>query len=151
MGNAATNTNSVTTAAQIATGAINVAKGAATGLANELERAARAQAAAGSGASQYFGGPMKYFAQGGRGQDNIHTMLSKGETVVNSRNSRKFFSELNAMNQGSQPVYREQGGTVTNVGDINVTVQGGDSSQQTVREIGRQLRREVQRNNIKLR
>jgi hypothetical protein len=58
---------------------------------------------------------------------------------------------LNAMNQGSQPVFREQGGPVTNVGDINVSVNGGDSSQQTVREIGYALRRQIQRGNIKLR
>jgi len=102
-------------------------------------------------ANQYLGGSMSYFALGGRGQDKIHAMLSRGETVISARNSQKFFSELNSMNQGRQPVYREQGGTVTNVGDINVTVNGGDSSQQTVREIGRALRREVQRNNIKLR
>jgi TP901 family phage tail tape measure protein len=114
---------------------------------------AQAQVAAGGGAAQYFGGPMKYFAAGGitRGQDKIPTVLSRGETVINSKNSRRFFSELNAMNQGSQPVFREQGGSVTNVGDVNVTVNGGDSSQQTVREIGRALRREIQRGNIKLR
>jgi TP901 family phage tail tape measure protein len=116
--------------------------------------AARAQAGAGGSATAYHGGPMRrYFADGGpvtRGQDKISTTLAKGETVVNSKQSQRFFSELNAMNQGSQPVFREQGGTVTNVGDVNVTVNGGDSSQQTVREIGHALRRQVQRGNIKL-
>ena len=119
-----------------------------------MERAASASQqvnVAGGAAAQYHGGPMKYFAHGGRGQDKIPAMLTKKETVVSAKNSQRFFSELNAMNQGSQPVYREQGGTVTNVGDVNVTVQGGDSSQQTVREIGRALRREVQRGTIKLR
>jgi TP901 family phage tail tape measure protein len=159
-GTSASNTQNIATAAanaQGSTGAlagnISAAIPAATTLANELTRAARAAAAAsagGGGSNNYFG-RVKHFAYGGRGQDTIPAMLSKGETVVSSRNSRKFFSELNAMNQGRQPVYREQGGTVTNVGDINVTVQGGDSSQQTVREIGRALRREVQRGNLKLR
>jgi len=93
----------------------------------------------------------RFFAQGGRGTDVINAMLSPGEMVINSRSSQNFFSQLNAMNQGSQPVYREQGGPVTNVGDINVSVNGGDSSQQTVREIGRALRREIQRGTIKLR
>jgi TP901 family phage tail tape measure protein len=91
-----------------------------------------------------------YFNYGGRGTDTIPAMLSQGETVVNKRSSARFFSQLNAMNQGSQPVYREQGGPVTNVGDINVSVNGGDSSQQTVREIGRQLQREIKRGTIKL-
>jgi TP901 family phage tail tape measure protein len=115
--------------------------------------AARAGSAAG-GATAYHGGPMRrYFADGGpvtRGQDKISTTLAAGETVVNAKQSQRFFSELNAMNQGSQPVFREQGGSVTNVGDVNVTVNGGDSSQQTVREIGHALRRQVQRGNIKL-
>ena len=78
-------------------------------------------------------------------------MLSPGEFVVNSKATKSFFSELNAMNNGGQPTHREQGGPVTNVGDVNVTVNGGDSSQQTVREIGRALRRDIQRGNIKLR
>jgi TP901 family phage tail tape measure protein len=123
-------------------------------LATNAERAAKAQSASGGAALAYHGGPMsRHFADGGavgRGQDKVGAFLSKGETVVNSKQSARFFSELNAMNQGSQPVFREQGGPVTNVGDVNVTVNGGDSSQQTVREIGRALRREVKRGNIKL-
>jgi TP901 family phage tail tape measure protein len=129
-------------------------KGAIT-LAEQLaQTVAAAGAGAGAAAVAYHGGPMnRYFADGGspRGQDKISTMLSRGETVVNAKQSRRFFSELNAMNQGSQPVFREQGGPVTNVGDVNVTVNGGDTSQQTMREIGHALRREVQRGNIKLR
>jgi hypothetical protein len=145
-------TNSTTTA----TSALGVAVTQATALANEMERAASAAAAVevagpSGGASQYQGGP--FYASGGqfRGQDRHLTPLARGEMVVNQKRSRQFFSELNAMNQGSQPVYREQGGTVTNVGDVNVTVQGGDSSQQTVREIGHALRREIKRGNLKLR
>lgn len=141
-----------TAAAQV--GAVAALTQAYEALARAAAAAATAQASAG-GAAQFHGGPMsRYFAAGGqlsRGQDKILTALTAGETVVNSKNSRRFFSELNAMNQGSQPVYREQGGPVTNVGDINVTVNGGDSSQQTVREIAHALRREVKRGNIKLR
>jgi hypothetical protein len=113
--------------------------------------AARAVAMAGSGggtATARFG---RFFAFGGRGTDTIPAMLSEGESVISARNTRRFSSQINAMNQGSQPVYREQGGPVTNVGDINVSVNGGDSSQQTMREIGRALRREIQRGTIKLR
>lgn len=131
--------------------------GKAKALAAALAQAASAASAASAGpagpAMAHFGGSTKYFAAGGtaRGQDKIPAMLGKDETVISARNSKRFFSELNAMNQGSQPVYREQGGSVTNVGDVNVTVNGGDSSQQTVREIGHALRREIQRGNIKLR
>lgn len=125
--------------------------------ANQAKRMADAVNSAsfpGSAAGLYHGGSAnRFFADGGmaRGQDRTLASLSEGEYVVNSKNSRRFFSQLNAMNQGSEPVYRDQGGSVTNVGDVNVTVQGGDTSQQTVREIGHALRREVQRGNIKLR
>lgn len=152
--NTAAGTQNTTTALPSAIGLANSLAAAFSKAAEQAERMAKA-AAAGGGAAAFHGGAMnKWFASGGlatRGQDKILTALTAGETVVNSKNSRRFFSELNAMNQGSQPVYREQGGPVTNVGDINVTVNGGDSSQQTVREIAHALRREVKRGNIKLR
>ena len=167
--NAAGAMSAVGSAASAAQPAVAALTQQTSKLADQAERAARAQSAASGGSGvtrtrtpgggemvtnpffKWHGGRPKYFAHGGRGQDRIPAMLARGETVINRRNSLRFFSELNAMNQGSQPVYREQGGTVTNVGDINVTVNGGDSSQQTVREIGRALRRDVQRGNIKLR
>ena len=77
-------------------------------------------------------------------------MLSPGEFVVNARSAKNFFSELNAINSGSKPVFREQGGPVTNVGDINVTVQGGESTQQSARDIAYALRREINRGTITL-
>jgi hypothetical protein len=150
--NTATGEMGATASAQIA--GVDALTEAYKQLATAATSAANAQASAG-GASAYHGGPVaRHFADGGvmpRGQDRIMTALSKGETVVNSRNSKRFFSELNAMNQGSQPVYREQGGPVTNVGDVNVTVNGGDTSQKSVREIAHALRREIKRGTITLR
>jgi hypothetical protein len=122
-------------------------------LADAAWAAADAVAAATSTGAEgysYSGGVANFLAAGGRGKDTIPAMLSKGEFVSSASTTKRFFSELNAMNNGSRPVYREQGGSVTNVGDVNVTVKGGDSSQQTVREIGHALRREIQRGNIKL-
>jgi TP901 family phage tail tape measure protein len=100
--------------------------------------------------AKQFGG--HYFAKGGyaRGVDRVPAMLSRGEMVVNSRSTGKFFSQLQAINAGVQPVYRQQGGNVTNVGDINVTVQGGDSSSQTARQIARDLQREIRRGSSRL-
>lgn len=145
--------------AQTAAAVLPGAASAAGTLAANLERAAaaaeRVAAAGGGAATAYYGGATsKYFASGGvagRGQDTVPALLSRGEMVISKKNTGRFFSELNAINQGAEPVFREQGGPVTNVGDVNVTVQGGDSSQQTVREIGHALRREIQRGNIKLR
>jgi hypothetical protein len=69
---------------------------------------------------------------------------------VNARAARNFFPQLQAINAGQQPIYRDQGGAVTNIGDINVTVQGGDNSSQTIREIASGLRRELKRKTARI-
>jgi hypothetical protein len=152
-GEAADNTGDVESNSKGALAAANALSLVWTKIAISAASAASSAAqASGGGSSKFLGGPAQYLAAGGpaRGADTINTKLARGETVVDKRNSARFSSQLNAMNQGSQPVYREQGGPVTNVGDVNVTVNGGDSSQQTVREIGNQLRREIHRGTIKL-
>ena len=116
------------------------------------ERAARAAAQASAGpANRAFGG-MMHLAAGGsaRGIDTIPAMLSPGEFVMNARSSRKFYAQLQAMNAGQAPTYRENGGSVTNVGDIHVAVNGGNTATQTIREIGRGLRREIRRGTLDL-
>jgi len=87
-----------------------------------------------------------YFASGGRGMDTIPAMLSAGEYVTNAKSTRRFFTQLQAMNAGQQPVYRESGGATynTNVGDINVYDKSGQPSQ-TARETMRLMRREQRR------
>lgn len=141
----------VTTAVELGVAPVATLTSAVLKLADAWNQVGKAKSGAGGGAAPPKSRFGNFFAYGGRGTDTIPAVLSKGETVINSRDSSRFFSQLNAMNQGSQPVYREQGGPVTNVGDINVSVNGGDSSQQTVREIGNALRREIQRGTIKLR
>jgi hypothetical protein len=86
-------------------------------------------------------------ATGGRpqGTDVIPAMLSPGEVVINAASARKFAGQLTAINAGVQPVYRSEGGSVTNIGDINVTVTGGGASRQTAREIAAEIRRELRR------
>ncbi len=94
-----------------------------------------------------FGGRAgRYLASGGPvGTDQINTWLSKDEFIVNAASARKFAPQLVAMNAGVQPSYRSHGGSVTNIGDINVTVNGGSSGEQTARAIASQLRRELRR------
>ena len=72
-------------------------------------------------------GGMAFLAGGGRprGTDVIPAMLSPGEMVMSAATTRRFASQLTAMNAGGKPSYHSQGGHVTNVGDINVTVEGG--------------------------
>lgn len=95
---------------------------------------------------------VQHFSNGGlaRGLDRIPAMLSPGETIINARSSRKFFSQLQALNAGQQPVYRQDGGTVTNIGDIHVNVQGTGVPARDARSIARELRRELRRGSSRL-
>ena len=92
-------------------------------------------------------GGMAYLAGGGhpRGTDMIPAMLSKGEMVMSAATTRKFASQLTAMNAGVKPSYHSHGGVTTNIGDINVTVAGGGTGRQTARAIATELRRELRR------
>ena len=111
---------------------------------------ARAAASRGGGGGGHFYGGLQYLAQGGIGQDTVLAMLTPGEFVINKENSSKFYSELNAMNNGHNPPTREKGGDITNVGDVNVVVKGGDTSAATIANICQGLRRELRRGTIKL-
>ena len=134
---------------------INATTQAMAALKAEAIAAAQAVAAAsgGGGGGAFYG---KYFAQGGlgtlrpQGGDTIPAMIQKGEFVSNAKSSRKYYSQLNAINQDRPPVYRREGGPVTNVGDVNVSVNGGDTSRQTVRAIAVELNRELKRGTIRL-
>lgn len=97
-------------------------------------------------------GGYQRFASGGRAQgtDTIPAMLSKGEYVMNAKSTRRFFSQLVAMNSGVAPIYRQDGGSVTNIGDINVSVTGGSTSKQSARDIATALRREMRRGTARL-
>ena len=72
-------------------------------------------------------------------------MLSPGEFIVNAKSTRQFFSQLVAINAGVRPVYREKGGPVTSIGDINITVQGASKPQQTARATMSAFKREIRR------
>jgi TP901 family phage tail tape measure protein len=93
-----------------------------------------------------------YFSDGGlaRGADTIPAMVAPGEFIVNSKSAQRFFSQLQAINAGARPVFRDQGGSVTNVGDINVSVHGGSTGRQTARSIAAELRRELRRGTSRL-
>ena len=98
-----------------------------------------------SGGVHSQGGQVGYFAHGGQGTDTIPAMLSAGEHITNARSSRRFFSQLQAMNAGQTPVFKSEGGDTynTNVGDINVS--GTGSPQVVARDVMRAIRREERR------
>lgn len=93
-------------------------------------------------------GKMIYRQYGGytpQSTDTVPAMLSPGEFVVNARSTRRFQSQLVAMNAGIQPAFRRMGGSTTTIGDVNISVQGASSPKQTAREMMYAFRREVRR------
>ncbi len=93
----------------------------------------------------------RYLAGGGPvGTDVVPTWLSRGEFVMNAQDASHFASQLVAMNAHVQPSFRSGGGSVTNIGDINVTVQGGATGRQSARSIATELRRELRRGTVTL-
>jgi len=97
------------------------------------------------GSKAYGGLILPRFASGGMASDTINAMLRPGEMVMNPKTTSEFYPQLVAMN--SRAARFGDGGNVTNtsIGDINVTVQGGETSDITARRIGEQLRRDVRR------
>jgi TP901 family phage tail tape measure protein len=160
--NVKTNTDTVIASTANLTTNLNAATAAGYRLMKAMQAAAEAAAAAarataaasGSASGAYYGGPaIRYRQSGGfapRGKDRIPVMASAGEFFVNARNARRFSSELQAINAGSQPTYRDHGGPVTNVGDINVSVTQGEAANQTARQIAAALRRELRRGTSRL-
>lgn len=123
------------------------------GAADEAERFSRALNSANSAALLQFqssgSARMMHLAGGGttRGTDTIPAMLSPGESVVNSRATSQFFSQIQAMNAGQAPVFRNQGGSVTNVGDIHVNVTNSTTSPVSGRTLVNDIRREMRKGN----
>lgn len=97
------------------------------------------------------GGVAGLFPGQPRGQDRYPIWAAKDEFIVNAQSSRMFRPMLEAINNRRAPRYMAQGGVVggdTNVGDINVTVNGGETNADTGRVISQKLAREFRRGNI---
>ena len=111
----------------------------------ELEAQINATSAA-NGIPRALGGGVPYFTSGGfvkRGFDTRLIAAAPGEFVMNQRATMRNYTQIIAMNQGREPRNFVQGGNVTTVGDINITVQGGTTPAPVVQQIGQQLRREI--------
>jgi hypothetical protein len=102
----------------------------------------------------FFGGlpRMRYYNFGGftpHGSDRVPAMLGEDEYVMTGAASKAFAPILRAMNNYPSRAMGS-GNSVTNVGDINITVQGGNSSAHTINEIGVGLKRAIARGTVKL-
>lgn len=88
---------------------------------------------------------------GQRGTDSIPALLTAGESVNTLDATRDFFPQIQAMNAGVQPVFRQEGGAVSNtIGDININVNEASSGRDTAREVMKQIKREFRRNTFNL-
>lgn len=102
------------------------------------------------------GPPLPGFASGGligsgfsvSGPDNTLIRAKLGEFVVNPDSTRRFYSELVAINSNKVRGYAE-GGLVqnTNIGDVNMHVDGSRTPEVTARAVIRRVKREGRRGN----
>ncbi len=134
----------VVTATDTIIAAMSRADSAAATLAQRLVSYLGSIGSAGPSAMASHGG-LLYRAGGGlsRGTDTRPAMLTPGEYVVNAKSSRRFYSQLTAMNAGRAPDYHSTGGTT--VGDVHINVTESTSGQSTAREIMQSLKRELRR------
>lgn len=99
------------------------------------------------------GGIVGMFPGQPRGVDRYPIWAAAGETIVNAETSRMYRPMLEAIMQRRAPRYMSGGGVVgsnTTVGDINVTVQGATTNEDTGRSLAMRLNRETRRRNINL-
>lgn len=88
-----------------------------------------------------------------RGLDVYPIWAAKGEMIINARSAAMYKPMLEAIQSRRQPQYMAAGGRVggdTNVGDITVNVNGGNTDAQTGRNIGKGLERGIRRGTIRL-
>jgi len=141
-------TSDPTASFQSSTVAIQNGAMAAEQLASAYQRAAAAaqQLSVQQPVGKMHGG-MMHLADGGyaRGVDTIPAMLSPGEFVVNPKSTQRFYSQLQAINAGQTPVFRQDGGTVNNTTVGDIIVNGAKSPQATGQEIARMLNRSIRR------
>lgn len=87
-----------------------------------------------------------------RGTDTQLIAATPGESVNTVAATQRFFPQIQAMNAGVTPTFREQGGTVVNnTGDVNLNVTEAASSRETAREVLRLINRERRRDTTSIR
>lgn len=87
------------------------------------------------------------------GTDIIPTMLTRDEFVVRAPMARKFFSQLTAINSNQEPIYRADGGSVSNTStnnhNYNIHVAGGDNPAQLAKTVITHIRRAQRQGTIR--
>jgi ribosomal protein L19 len=99
---------------------------------------------------EYFGRQHGGLIGGNPGIDNNLVKVSRGEYIVNADSTKRFYSQLVAMNTGRLPGF-QHGGLVSNttVGNITVNVTAQSTEQANIRQIGQALNREIRRGTLR--
>lgn len=110
---------------------------------------------AGKGGGKAFGGLIGGGFDPGNISDNVMTPTSKGEYVINSTATARFYPQIAAMNNGIDPWKSKsasQSGSAQSSPTVhlNVILQPKSLSQDDIREVGSRLRREIQRGTVSL-
>ena len=98
------------------------------------------------------GGIVRHFAEGGQayGTDTVAAMLTPGEFVMNAASTRKFHSQLVAMNSRNNSLRNYSDGGNVSVGDININMSSSGNESYDIQKIGKGIRREIRRGTLKL-
>jgi TP901 family phage tail tape measure protein len=85
-----------------------------------------------------------------RGTDVVPAMLGRKEFVMPENMTQKYFTKLLRMRDGTEPIYRAEGGTVDNttVGDIHISVNGGGGNI-SPEQMGRAIQRAIKQKRVK--
>jgi len=138
---------------QVAVQTTNVLRSQVGIMAQLVRQAQQLQAIAASTALPAVAGGLRFAAGGSTGaigNDTKVGLFNEDEFVLNSKVSRQFLPLLAALNSGAKTPRNVSGGVITNVGDINVSVEGGGTPDITARRIGQALRRELHRGTLRL-
>jgi len=103
----------------------------------ELEKQGGPVAPNGAPVQQAFGDVM-------RGHDNMLALRQAGEAVINPKSTRKFYSQLVAMNSTPQSVVTGPSGGTT-IGDINVTMNASGNLSYDAATLGREIKKAARR------
>ena len=87
---------------------------------------------------------------GGQGTDRSLVAMNPNESVNNAQATRDFFPQIQAMNAGARPGFRDQGGSINNsVGNITVNVNESKSPQETSKSVMDRINRDLRRGSVK--
>lgn len=98
--------------------------------------------------AQLFAPTQQRAAGGIMGPDTVSARLTPGEFVMHPRASQMFRPLLTRLNAMALPRFA-QGGSVTNVGDVNINISGRAAEKVNARDLAQQFRRELRKGTIR--